>query len=336
MFFTKKEPFVIDHKTKYQPMLKTNKLFPYVYENKNNLFNRSTIKNNKVKRSVDENYFESRKNQNKNNFKFVITAAPLMFPHKEKKIHRRDSSVENKFISKEVLGDLMNFVDDFELDFNQEKENKQLVKNILNEMTTEINCGTTNEDLFLTKMQNPVIKNFSSKYLFSKLNNKTEVNTIASGFITSPHENYTKTGDLKIIDEKPEQKFNTQSTHLKRKYISPTPQLENDYNKFKDKTKDKKYFINNISSFEVKVNRELGKVIKGYGTNENHIKFSQNPLVSKIYTKIPNFEVYKTMKLSESRPTHRYKFKLAPLRDGRVQKFNRLSSNMYYYTDRHF
>jgi hypothetical protein len=328
LIFTEKEPVTDPNKIysskRHIIMSKTNKLFPYVYENNFNFFTRSTIKNNKIKKSIDEKNYESRKgNRDLKTIDLMLTSLPIKFQFQENRDrHRRDSSIENKLATKNLFGDLINLVEDLNLDFEnpeREKEYKEVIDKV------QQNEG---ESIFLTKIQNPVIKNYSNNKLV--VINKEQPNDPLKSTLTEMYYVDPKTKQQKI-------KLNILSTKLKRKYISPSNELESSYNQYREKTKEKSSFFNKISTFELKLNKELGKIIKGYGTNEQHIKFAENPLIKNLYSKMPHYEVYKTMKSSESRPTHHYKYKLAPLRvSKKTHGFNRLSSNLYNYTDRHF
>jgi hypothetical protein len=331
LIFTEKEAVTDPNKLysskRHQIMSKTNKFFPYVYENNFNFFTRSTIKNNKVKKSTDKQIYESRKvPKDSINFDLMLTSTPIRFNFQENRDkHRRDSSIENKF---GLFGDLMNLVDDLNLDFqnfDREKEDKEIVEKVIQ---NDINIDSGAESIFLTKIQNPVIKKYSNNKL--EILKEEQTNNPFKSTVNEMREVHFKRKEEK-------NQLNILSTKLKRKYISPSNELENCYNFYREKTKEKSSFINKISSFEMKLNKELGKIIKGYGSNEQHIKFSQNPLIKNLYSKMPHYEVYKTMKSSESRPTHHYRYKLAPLRvSKKTDVFNRLGNNIYNYTDRHF
>ena len=116
--------------------------------------------------------------------------------------------------------------------------------------------------------------------------------------------------------------------------------IEKEYLGYRHQVKYPKLFYNHVGPFELKLNDKLGSISHSYGKIETKVKFTENPILKKYWKGIPsnNYELYKNLKILESKDTHKYKFKLKPLvLDNKIKNFDKLGNKVFnkkYLTDR--
>lgn len=100
---------------------------------------------------------------------------------------------------------------------------------------------------------------------------------------------------------------------------------------YKSKVTNPRYNYNNIGTFNEKFNKDLSQISSFYGKEKSKGRFLRNPLISMFSKYIPNYELYKNLKLIENRYTagNKYKFGLKPIINKSKNNFDRLASNVY-------
>ena len=100
---------------------------------------------------------------------------------------------------------------------------------------------------------------------------------------------------------------------------------------YKSKVTNPRYNYNNIGTFNEKFNKDLSQISNFYGKEKSKGRFLRNPLISMFSKYIPNYELYKNLKLIENRYTagNKYKFGLKPIINKNKNNFDRLASNVY-------
>ena len=100
---------------------------------------------------------------------------------------------------------------------------------------------------------------------------------------------------------------------------------------YKSKVTNPRYNYNNIGTFNEKFNKDLSQISNFYGKEKSKGRFLRNPLISMFSKYIPNYELYKNLKLIENRYTsgNKYKFGLKPIINKSKNNFDRLASNVY-------
>ena len=100
---------------------------------------------------------------------------------------------------------------------------------------------------------------------------------------------------------------------------------------YKSKVTNPRYNYNNIGTFNEKFNKDLSHISNFYGKEKSKGRFLRNPLISMFSKYIPNYELYKNLKLIENRYTagNKYKFGLKPIINKSKNNFDRLASNVY-------
>lgn len=190
------------------------------------------------------------------------------------------------------------------------------------------------QEIFMTKMDNlsqrgtPSHKNLKQSHIKNKSQELYE--TYGEEFYSLPIEKYSS----QVIPRNPmslkSKLISYYSSVSDKENKSKTYDIANQYTKFENMSRNSKNFINKISSFSKKLNLELGNFSKSYGRPENHIKFSENPLTNKCFETLIKFDAYRNFKISESRNTHNYRFKLAPLNgDTKYDKLDKFGNKFF-------
>jgi mRNA-degrading endonuclease RelE of RelBE toxin-antitoxin system len=262
------------------------------------------------------------------------------------------SSSTNSERNKEtgLLGDLLNFVEDLKINSHdteesliQKKENNYNNKFRYAGENSIHNKNSISQDIFMTKVfQKPNNNLLLPKSLQQQLRNRnasqeTLSKMFTTDFYSQPIEKYSPKNNSQSFKSKlfsyysnTKSAFGQNQNQIQNTIQENPYDIENEYINYKQKTKNNKNFINQISSFGMKLNSELGKISHGYGRPENHIKFSENPLTIKCFDNTSRFDAYKNFKISESRKTHNYRFKLAPLNGtSRYNRFDKFGNKFF-------
>ena len=100
---------------------------------------------------------------------------------------------------------------------------------------------------------------------------------------------------------------------------------------YKSKISNPRYNYTNIGSFNDKFNKDLSGISNFYGKEQAKGRFIRNPLISMFSKYIPNYDLYKDLKIIENKNTNKnkYKFKLKSLVNNSKNNFYKLKNNIY-------
>jgi hypothetical protein len=284
--------------------------------------------------------FISPKDTTSQNFEFQLSTSPMIFSSDNFNTENEIEKIKfveteyscgslNTDVNKETnyFGELVHLVDDLNIDLPL---NDYQTPN--NQINTEININKLSktshfkqnkkvasfgQDTFLTKISSPsqcnlpLPKNLQRSHIKNKSQDFYE--TYSEDFYSLPIEKYSSQNKGRNPNSLKSKLISYYSSASVKENKDNPYNIAKEYTNFKDKSRNSKNFINQVSSFSKKLNSELGKISKSYGKPENHIKFSENPLTNKCFDSMTKFDAYKYLKISESRKTHNYRFKLAPL-----------------------
>lgn len=253
-----------------------------------------------------------------------------------------DRHKENNY--PKIIGELENQIEETNIHTNckdfRTPSNKLVTERKISKLIKSSNLKTSKKiisngnEVFMTKMDNSSKLETPSHTSLkqSHIKNKSQelYETYSEEFYSLPIEKYSSPVKLRNPMSLKSKLISYYSSVSEKENKNKPNDIANQYTKFENMSRNSKNFINKISSFSKKLNSELGNFSTSYGRPENHIKFSENPLTNKCFETLIKFDAYRNFKISESRNTHNYRFKLAPLNgDTKYDKLDKFGNKFF-------